>query len=285
MLKLPQVEKVRVIARQGAAGVFPTVSVWPKVLEANGGVRPNPIATLPRSFAETVVLAHVPAADAVALDHRQEIRHDRRAESLVDQRSGPAAHELHLFLLLWKRRSWRQLHARDPGAAIVNSGQGKQAQDFAYNSTDNPHPIVTVDDTLSSSAAQATAVVAQSTLTDLSGNVVATSPGVSFDPSGYTGQPVQFSNEFDAAGLADGTYSYTMTVTEQYDTKRTCCSPDPFLGGIHAINFTSPVPGFPLAAACHRLRQTVSAGSGLLVVRLPSCRQPRLPVGRRCRTT
>jgi YD repeat-containing protein len=103
------------------------------------------------------------------------------------------------------------------GRPLVNSGQGDLPQDLFYVGDQKPHPIATVNDTLSSTVAQASDIMVQTTLDDLSGNALDTASPVYYSPAGYTaGQQVQFSQMLEATGLADGSYQYTTTVSEQH---------------------------------------------------------------------
>jgi YD repeat-containing protein len=107
--------------------------------------------------------------------------------------------------------------ANPTGRPLANSGQGPLPQDLGFDGDQRPHPIATVNDTLSSTVGQASDIKVQSVLTDLSGSVLYTGSPVYYSPAGYTaGQQVQFSQQLDATGLADGTYGYTTTVTEEY---------------------------------------------------------------------
>ncbi|HEX7379174.1 MAG TPA: Ig-like domain-containing protein, partial [Pirellulales bacterium] len=103
------------------------------------------------------------------------------------------------------------------GGSTANSGQGDAPQDLFYQGLAMPHPIITVNDTLSSTVAQASGIMVQTTLDDMEGNVLYTSPPVYYSPTGYSqNDPVQFAQQLDAAGLAHGQYQATTSVTEEY---------------------------------------------------------------------
>ncbi len=103
------------------------------------------------------------------------------------------------------------------GAATVGDGKGPVPDAFSYNSSQRPHPMVNVLDTLSSTVASATNIEAQLSLLDLSGNTVWSGAPVYYSPAGYTqGQQVDFAGQIDASGLADGNYESVMTITENY---------------------------------------------------------------------
>ncbi|MGH7191928.1 MAG: hypothetical protein ACREJM_00160, partial [Candidatus Saccharimonadales bacterium] len=108
---------------------------------------------------------------------------------------------------------------RFTGAALVGDGLGAAPGALSYNSYQRPHPLVDVTDTLSSTVANAANVETQMTLQDLSGKVVWTGSPVYYSPSGYTqGQQVEYADQIDATGLADGTYQWNMLVTENYSS-------------------------------------------------------------------
>lgn len=103
------------------------------------------------------------------------------------------------------------------GAVLANTGTGGAANTLKYNGLLMPHPIVSVDDTLSSTVSSASDLEVYTVLTDLSGNTLWTGSPVYYNASNYTqGQRVHFSQQIDASGLADGTYEATTYVIEDY---------------------------------------------------------------------
>ncbi|HUY90664.1 MAG TPA: Ig-like domain-containing protein, partial [Pirellulales bacterium] len=107
----------------------------------------------------------------------------------------------------------------DPNSGtLTGNGGGGSHKVFAtpssgrlhFDQAQEPHPIISTDDVLSSTVANATDIKVDYTL----GNLVST---IYYSPAGYTaGAQVRFSRQFDAGSLSTGQYGWDITVTEEY---------------------------------------------------------------------
>lgn len=82
------VEMVGVVSesRRVTSGVFPAKSIVADMPKSDGRIREDLVANLACTFAESIVLAQVPASAVVRARHRHEIRNDRSTKRFVTQR-------------------------------------------------------------------------------------------------------------------------------------------------------------------------------------------------------
>jgi len=103
------------------------------------------------------------------------------------------------------------------GAPLAHTSGDSPAPKENYNGGDDPHPIFTAADVLSSSIGSASDLQTQLTVLDDSGAAVYTGSPIYYTASGYTaGATVQFAQQFDAGALADGRYTWHLSVEEDY---------------------------------------------------------------------